>query len=189
MEGKSLNFENILTWLPVMSILLTTLCDQDIICSTRVSYQVNSNNMCYLFLVNSELNSRTPSAVFHCTVYIIHSCWCWFLLSICFCCACKYELPIINRLELAGSNIVCWVQSKIIYLLRGNVNELSCVSNTLQNFKSHFDMLSLIKPRSSIKLYKGSEVDLAASLHSLHSCYLFIYLFIYCYLLERCNEQ
>ena len=46
-------------------------------------------------------------------------------------------------------------------------------------------MLSLIKPRSSIILYKGSEVDLAASSYSLHSCYLFIY----CYLLESCNEQ
>ena len=58
-EGKLLNFENTLTRLPAVSILLTSLCDQDIICSTRVSYQVNPNKLCRFFLVNCELNSRT----------------------------------------------------------------------------------------------------------------------------------
>ena len=118
--------------------------------------------------------------------------WCWFPLPTSFCCVCKYELPIINRLvikKLAGNNIVCWVQSETIYPWLGYVIELSCVSNTLQNFKSHFDMLSLIKPRSSIILYKGSEVDLAASSYSLHSCYLFIYLLLFIRELQWAVEE
>ena len=59
-EGKLLNFENILTRLLVVSILLTPLCHQDIFCFTRVLYQVNPNNIYLSFLVNCELNSRIP---------------------------------------------------------------------------------------------------------------------------------
>ena len=57
-EGKLLNFENLLTRLPVVSVLLTSLCNQDIICSNRVSYQVNLNKLCRFFLVNCELNTH-----------------------------------------------------------------------------------------------------------------------------------
>ena len=65
-EGKSLNFEKILARLPFVSILLIPLCDQDIICSTRVSYQVNPNNMCHLLLVICELNSVLLAFSLHC---------------------------------------------------------------------------------------------------------------------------
>ena len=41
------------------------------------------------------------------------------------------------------------------------MNELYRVNDTSCIFKTNFDMLPMIKPRSSINLYKGNEVDLA----------------------------
>ena len=113
-EGKSFNFENILTQLPVVSILLTPRCDQNIICSTRVSYQVNANDMLCLFLVNFELSSCN-SLLFYCTFCIIQSYLKMFGANL----LCKWasavhadKLAIVNRLvikKIASNNKICWV--------------------------------------------------------------------------------